>query len=170
MKRSLTLALSVILMISLFGCAFPGAQEKAPAEFYYLRAEYVYGTSDGVVTSELREISGHEIDLRYLLSLYLQGPLDEGLRSPFPEGCTLLELQERDGTLTVTLSPALGELSDMSRTLACVCLARTCFSLTGAETVCIRFSSPDGQLQNQTIERESLLPDSAFITTDPTES
>lgn len=170
MKKILCLILSLTLLISLFGCDLREKKDEVPVSFFYLRDpdNYVYGSGDGVVTYELRDATEHAGDLKYLLTLYLQGPLDEKLRSPYPAGCKLLELHQDAEEITLLLNSNLATLKDMDLTLACVCLARTCFSLANVRSVRIMVESFADQIAiDQTIHIDSLLPLDTAI---PTES
>lgn len=144
MRRILILCILGCLVLNLAGCSF-GSQLKEPVPFYYTRdgENYVYGEADGVITSEEREASGHTADLEYLLSLYLSGPLDEDLVSPFPEG-TQLESIDRDSSgLIILLNDSFSQLSGMELTVACACISATCFALVDVQQV--RIISPQTQ-------------------------
>ena len=145
MKRLLCLLLCIFLLIPFAGCS----QEEKTVMFYYLRQrdDYVYGTFDGVVTGEHRDSSGHTSNTRYLLTLYLQGPVTEGLVTPFPQNCTLEEVHREGSEISVTLSNSILSLEGMDRTLACVCLAKTCFSLTRAQTLEIYTRTETGKAE-----------------------
>ncbi len=159
MKKYVVIFLVLSLISSLCGCN----HEKEPidaVQFYYLREEdsYLYGSADGVVTFEDRDPSGHQGDFRYLLTLYLQGPLEDGLESPFPAGCAVTELTRTSTEMTVTLNANFLRLKGMDRTLACVCLARTCFSLANVQKVHIQARDADTEEQiYETITIDSLL-------------
>lgn len=167
MKKVLLSILVLALLVPLFGCS-PGGTEE-PVQFYYLRNSdaFLYGSADGVVTFEERESSGHVGDVKYLLTLYLQGPLDETLESPFPDGCRLVELSRSGSEMTVTLNSYFVTLKGMDLTLACVCLARTCLSLVNVQTVHIQAESFDGQLVvHETINIDSLLLEDSTVPTE----
>jgi spore germination protein GerM len=169
MKKIICLLLSVAILL-LSSCSIHGQEESAVAPFYYLRDPdtFLYGSPDGVVSSENRDIAGHENELNYLLMLYLKGPLDEGLESPFPEGCRLLQLNEKNGKLSIVLNSSFTTLKGMDLTLACVCMARTCFTLTDAESIRIMGKSAHGTiLIDETITINSLLLEDTAL---PTES
>lgn len=160
MKRALSLTLVLIVILNLCGCFFSRNGIKEPVTFYYARAssEFVYGAEDGVIASETREASGHKNDLRYLLRLYLQGPSDQNLQSPFPAGTGLLLAEAQDGTLTVTLSSAFTKLKDLDLSIACACLAQTCFGLTDTEEVVILAEAAEGSdTIHVTISKDSFL-------------
>ena len=167
MKKLLCIALTLSLLLSLAACGARGKEESA--RFYYLREpdNYLYGSADGVVTFEERDAAGHSGDMKYLLTLYLQGPLTEGLESPFPNGCKLVDLVRGGADVTVTLDSNFATLKGMDLTLACVCLARTCFSLVNAQSVRILAQSPRGDiLIDETITIDSLILEDSIVPTE----
>ena len=148
MKRAIAL---LLLMLMLSGCAISGSKIKDPVTFHYLHVqsdEQAYDAyfADGIMGTETREAAGRQNDLNYLLTVYFRGPLDPELVSPFPMGCRILELQQKDGLLTLQLNPILAEMSDMEITVACACLAKTCMNLTDADTVQIESRNLEGKL------------------------
>ena len=157
MKKFICLLLAALLCVT--GC--DSSQDETPGVlFYYLRKseDFVYGSADGVVTGEERDPSGYRNNLKYLITLYLQGPVDEKLQSPFPAGCKLVVLSQEEEELTLLLNSNFCTLKDMDLTLACVCLAKTCFSLTDAQRVRIMAESFSGEVAiDQTIHIDSLL-------------
>lgn len=130
MKRLFCLGL--VLAMLLCGC---GMDEKA--NFYYRRVEFQYDAPDAVIAAESRDISGHSDDPEFLLSLYLMGPMDAELVSPFPSGTKLIALEYTEERLTITLSDFTGSLSDSEYTLACACIALTGMDLYGTDAVTI---------------------------------
>lgn len=174
MKRILCLILAVALFGALVGCHYKdGGEFLEPVEFYYprLSEHFLYGAQDGVLASEMREASGHTDDLDYLIPMYLRGPQDEKLRSPFPEGCTLVDVRSGGNMLVVILSEEFTTLEGMELTLACAGLARTCFGLTDVQRIRID-SSSDSKTFAITLEPDSILQldDSSFTIPDSTES
>jgi len=118
MKRILCLMLAVLLVAGLLGCHYSDSGDiLEPVEFFYPRksANFVYGSADGVITSEVREASGHMNDFPYLLSMYLRGPQDPALRSPFPAGCVLEEVRQEEDTLHVRLSEEFSSLEHIMK-------------------------------------------------------
>ena len=155
MRKMTALLLSIAVILSLTGCR----SDLKPVDFYYPRQtdSIQFGVPDGLISSDPREVAGHTGDLRYLISLYLRGPLDSGLQSPFPEGTMLEDISTEDGVVTVSLSREFSQLSGMELTLACACLSSTCFGLTDAEFVTIL--SPKTELYSQvevTMDRNCL--------------
>ena len=158
MKRTVSFLLILIMLLSLCACQIQGSDVMEPVEFYYLRTDYVYGGTDGVIASETREASGHVGDLPYLLALYLRGPLDSSLKAPFPTGSKILSFYLDGETLSVTLDSTFASLQNMELTLACACFARTCFSLADVAQVQITALTPDDTPSlDITISADSLL-------------
>ena len=135
MKRFIILLLLCCLLLS--GCNISGERIKEPVLFYYVRSEYQYFTQDGVIASEEHEASGHREDLSYLLALYLMGPAEEELTSPLPRGTKIQKAEQTPEGSQLQLSCHDDALTDADFSLACACLALTCFGLTDADTVTI---------------------------------
>lgn len=132
MKKWISLLLVILLVFGLWGCR---KEETIP--FYYPRAEIQYGIDNGVIAAEDRNIEGSDQSLEFLLKLYLEGPISQDLRSPFPKG-TALENLDRDGdTIIITLSEPFGMLENLEYIIACASVASTCFDLTDSDTVTI---------------------------------
>lgn len=158
MRRALIALLVLLLLLGCTGCSFGKGNSMETAVFYYLRNSDPNDLPNQVIESETRETPGHSGDLNYLLSLYLQGPLDQELESPFPNGCELVSVIQLDDTLCVTLDSSLTELEDIRLTLACACMAQTCFSMVETEQVQIRAAAPDlSESISMTFSKDSLL-------------
>lgn len=156
MRKLICFLLAGLLALSMTGCTNGSTDSEVP--FYYPRAEFDHGTPDGVMATEIREVSGHDQELRYLMALYLQGPTDPELRIPFPDGTVLVELLQEDGTVTVTLSSGITRLEDIDLTVACACLAETCFANSDAQQVNIQsLVSTNGLSVDVTFTRGNLL-------------
>ena len=146
MKRLIALILIILLVLSLPACHYSDSGDiLEPVEFFYPRnlADYVYGSSDGLIAAEVREASGHVDDLNYLIAMYLRGPQDDGLRSPFPAGCRLEKVYTDDNTLYVRLSSEFTTLENIDLTLACASLAKTFLTMTGLDHICIDAASSE---------------------------
>ena len=168
MKKLICFLLVFLVVLSITGCV------KGPTDsevsFYYRRAEFDYGVPDGIMAQELHDVTGHTDDLKYLLALYLQGPSDQELVMPFPDGIILVDLSQEDQTVTVTLSSIATRLDDMDLTIACVCLAETCFAISDAQQVHIlSLVSAAGKSVDTTITRGSILLPGYEILPDDTE-
>lgn len=149
MKRAICLLLAVGFLLS--GC-FAGRKTDTQAVFYYCRSEYSYGEQNGVVDSEARDITGHEGDLQYLLSMYLVGPLSEELECPFPSRTKILSVRYGENSVILEITDCAKLLSDSQFSLACACLSMTCLGLTDAEQVIINSGS-----QSMTLNADSFL-------------
>jgi len=156
------------LMALLTGCG--GRQDEI--RFAYRQKDLRYGDLQAVIGWETREAPGKEEDIQYLLTLYLEGPLDDTLVSPFPRGTALESVTFSDQTIHVTLSPVYAGLDGMEHTLASACMAQTCFQLTNVQTVVIKCTSEEYGNKSITLTRDSLLlvdEATAPVTTEPTE-
>jgi len=167
----------LILSVCLSACALGGNAQKEPVTFYYLRTYSGSDTYDdffteGIIGSESREASGHRHDLNYLLAMYLQGPLDPQLISPFPVGCKVTEIRQEDNQLTLRLSRMITVKNDMELTIACACLARTCLDLTDADAVHIESRGLDDKvLFTRSFTRNNMLLDETYTQpAEPTET
>lgn len=136
MRRIFCLLLAALLLLSLCAC---GVDSENQAEFFYRRVKFAYGTgeSDGVIVSESRDITSHTDDLPYLISLYLVGPQDEALASPFPAEVRLISAEKTRSKVQIELSEIDSGFSDSAFSLACACMTLTCIELTGVTQVTI---------------------------------
>ena len=167
MKHVFRLILVLLLTGCLIGCHYSESGDiLEPVEFYYPRnsASFVYGAADGVITAEIREASGHVGDLNYLISMYLRGPQDTALRSPFPAGCKLEGIRTEESTLHVFLSSEFATLEGTDLTLACAALARTCLSMTQYQYICIDAVSEDQTVSVILDDASLLLADYSVFT------
>jgi len=167
MKKIILGLMVLSLVFGCIGCGFETESAEDSIRFYYPRTanNYEYGSEDGVITYEERDPAGHRNNLRYLLTLYLLGPVEEGLVSPFPEGCQIVHLSRNESEVSMTINSNFVTLKGMDLTLACVCLAQTCFTLTDVPMVRIMAESFDGQIaidevimQNQLISGDEPVP------------
>jgi hypothetical protein len=132
MKQWISLILCLVILLSFSGC-----ETESNVLFFYPRAEIQYGVADGVVAAEARDLADKKEDLEYLLKLYLEGPVSQELKSPFPFGTGLESVVMEDKHITLVLSETFSTLENLEYTIACACVASTCFSLTDAESVSI---------------------------------
>ena len=146
MKKCLSLILVLVLMLGLIGC-----KKQQTFSFYYPRTEILYGVNDGVIAPEERKVEVSDPSLDFLLKLYLEGPVSQDLRTPFPKGTALTGLKFQEDSIYVLLSPSFNLLEDLNYVIACACIASTCFALTGANSVTVA----TGQTE-MTLTREAL--------------
>ena len=168
MKKAIAWILLFLLFLPL--CACGNTEQNPPLVFYYPWADLEEAMRQDpactAIASEEREVSGNRDNLRYLLTLYFRGPLDPGLTSPFPSGTVVVNALLEDGNLTVTLSNSFTHLKDMDRTVACVCLAKTCFGLSDAQSVIIETDDPDISI---TVTRDNYLLEDSTEESTPSE-
>lgn len=137
MKRSVLILLVLCLALGCAGCSLFSGGKQENVVFYYEQAVYQYGEPDAVISGEVRDITGHRGDMQYLLSLYMMGPLNDALRSPFPAGMQVLDVSVRMDLIRITVSEDLNTLTDSRRSLALACLATTGLELSGQESIVI---------------------------------
>lgn len=135
MKRLSAMLLCICLLMPLAGCRLFSGGIQEPVMFYYQRTEYLYGQENGVICAEERDSTGHISNMEYLLRLYLTGPLDEELVSPFPAGLQVTGIKTGVGTVRIDLTDELDSLPEAKQTLACACLTLTCLDISGMESV-----------------------------------
>ena len=133
MKRIICILLTLLL---LSGCGIVGERVKDPVTFYYIREGYQRDMG-AVITTEIREASGHTDDLPYLLALYSMGPSQEGLLFPFPASTRITPTEHTEAGLVLSLSENLDKMTDAEYTLASACLALTCMELTDATQITV---------------------------------
>ena len=161
MKRIICLILILVFLLS--GCIGSKARSGDWVDFHYLRSTqtedgYRAYFADGAIAPEPRDVSGHRTDLNYRLTMYLRGPLDSQLESPFPSGCALIDVRQDGSELTVRLSSGASLLDDLDLTIACGCMARTCMGLANVDTVHIQSLSVTNEiLFSITVTADSLL-------------
>ena len=145
--------LALLLILSLLA-GFASCSEPQAVTYYYLRNEnnYISGTDNGIIVGESREAASSVHDLQHLLILYLHGPSNDAFLSPFPQDTTLLGLEQTEDSLVVHLSSAAATLKDTALTLACACMAQTCFGLTPVNSVTVTAEDV-----SMTLTRNSLL-------------
>lgn len=157
MKRTVC----VIILLALLLCSCGRSSDAV--DFYYLRTcnhqdDYHAYFSEGAIIAEERDVSGHRNDLNYLLTMYLRGPMDPQLKSPFPAGCSLIDVYMEGRELTVYLSSGASLLDDLDLNIACACLAKTCMQIAGTDTVHIQSRSTGNLiLFSTTITSDDLL-------------
>ena len=69
----------------------------------------------------------------------------------------------------ITLSAPFAQLENIDLTIACTCLARTCFDLTDAQTVLIEAAAEESDTVSVSIDRDSYLLIDSIPETTPTE-
>ena len=136
-KKFFSILACVMLAVVVIAAFFPYEQIQDPVTFYYPRSEYRYGSQDGVIGSEQRDVGGRKNDLGYMLALYLEGPMDQNLIAPFPgKSLTrILTLKQAGNSLVILLSDLGDSMTDGEFSLACACLTKTCLEMTNVQAV-----------------------------------
>lgn len=160
MKKIISLLLIVLLALS--GCS----EEKTlrqPAEFYYCGVPGEY--SSAAVMPEVRELGEEHLTWRRLVERYLEGPVAEGLRTPFPEGTELEEARLDNGVLYLTFNEAFASLSGVSLTMASACLTYTMTQFPEVSGVCIQTTGNNlaEQLSQVLTRNDFLLEDDTVL-------
>ena len=130
------LAFFASLLLILSGC---GSTQREGTLFYYCRdpEQYRYFEEDGVIHPETRDLMNHRNDIRYMVSLYLAGPMEEGVVSPFTKATKLISAELRDDTIHIELSGHNNILTDPEFSLACACLTLSCMDYMPCNAVTI---------------------------------
>lgn len=136
MKRHICFLICVLILFSLAACmSTPAETPQSPVKFYYPRTEFLYGKPNGVISWEVRSGDVFQEDLALLMESYLNGPTTEQLRNPFPNSLNFLLYSWEEKALFLTFSREINFLKGIDLTLACTCIAKTCFDLTDADSI-----------------------------------
>lgn len=135
MRKILSAILVVLLCFATVGCNATGSEYSTPVTFFYCTDEADYSVGSSVIQRESRTVDIVPNDIQSILQLYLEGPVERGMYSPFPKDLTVTELQIDGETTYITFSTNLSYLTGADLTLACACIANTCFSLTHTQNV-----------------------------------
>ena len=122
----------VILLLFLCGC-----QKEDTVVFYYCPTDPLETAQSSLLASEVRTVTGYTDNLFFLISLYLSGPLEPELVSPFPVGTKLHYTTTECPHITVKLQELPQTMSDSEFSLSCACLSMTVMELTGADSVTV---------------------------------
>ena len=146
MKRIQFTVIAVLLLVLFCSCG-NRSDFRAPVNFYYCTDPIDYNTSTAVVSPEGREGFGYTEDPKALLDLYLQGPVSDGFRSPFPKGVYVDSIDCADAIVHLSLNSSFSQLSGSDLTLACTCVSMTVFDMTDCEAVriCVTGGLLDGK-------------------------
>lgn len=156
MKQLLSLILVISLLVCLYGCRQEPEAPKGTL-FYYRVKEPSYNTDSTALSAEYRPDAVQDT-LNRAIELYLAGPVSPDLRSPFPENLRLIGVDQKGGTVYLTFSRELAQLSGLDLTIVCGCITMTVLELTDAAQAEIR--SVTGLLDGQRsilMDKNSLL-------------
>lgn len=162
MKRMTALFLATLLLaVTLTACTNPAApmsQMLNPADLYYCKTEVCHGIEDGVIGAQTVDLGETPPELDRFLQVYLSGPTEQTLESPFPTNTEVQSVTAANNTVTVQLGGAYAELSGIQATVADACLARTLLDYTGAEKILLTVADDAGQtLRSRKIAHSDIL-------------
>lgn len=156
MKRILILLLT-FLFLPMAGCA-SGSNDTVT--FYYCRnpEQHQFFDHNSVIHPESRELSSHRNDLKYILSLYLAGPMEEGLISPFPKNTRILSVQQAESEILIELTDLSIAMTDSEFTLGSACLTLTCLDLTSCSTITVHSAERTISMNSDNIVLSDIIP------------
>ena len=139
MKKNGVIALIVAAAILGLLWLAPSQETADRVTFYYAKSEFGYGSGQGTIGYEVRDVGRKKSDLTYMLALYLQGPMDSNLSMPFPgnnidQVKTVSRVKDH---VFITLADLGVGMTDSRFNLSCACLTKTCLSITDAKKVTI---------------------------------
>lgn len=153
MKHVSIISLLLVIALVLPACSYEATEDENC--FYYLNPSVELEQAETVICATACSAEG---SLTQLLEAYLEGPRDDSLISPFPDGTSLVHIAQEGESLSVILSDELAQITGIELTLACVCFAKTAISLTRVSHVEIRAESAllDGK-SSVTINADALI-------------
>ena len=149
------LLLTILLLFAGCGETQETAPPVQPVEFYYRTATTDFSAADGVIRAEVRDLGAESYTDLELLELYFKGPVSKELVSPFSSGIEVAATRRRGGTLEIYLTWSTQPPTELDRSIACACVARTALALDGILKVRICVSSPTGQVQDDVLLTEN---------------
>lgn len=135
MKVVIAIILIVMLLLILLPQPTDLDEIVVPISYYYRTAKNEYGIQSDVITAEIRDANKHDDDYQYLIEQYLMGPQTSDCVSPFPAGTTLQDLDVSVSAVQIVLSPHMTTIVGSELMVACTCLAKTVFELTGRSEI-----------------------------------
>ena len=136
MKKGIALLLCLVMLVPLAACDV--SRCKTPGIFYYRRTTPVYGSGEGLIAPEKRELCSYREDYAGILESYFSGPQSRGLESPFPRDLKVSEWSLTDTALLLNFNDAFTSLSGVDLTVACSCIARTFLELLPVDQVILQ--------------------------------
>ncbi len=136
MKRIICIAIVIMLAIQISGCASKDTDEiPEAANFYYVTEETEYHSKDGFISSEKKDVENEIDDLTSLVNLYLTGPKEAHLKSPFPQNTVVRNITHKNSIFSITLSNEFSQLTGFDLSVACACLTLTIQEFADANLV-----------------------------------
>lgn len=135
MRKRFALCLAMILLLSACTLTSEQTHDGEQAVFFYENRNADQLTEVVPIGSENRYFGDYSIS--DFLDLYLRGPEDERLQSPFPAGTQVLDIHSGNGELTLTMSGEYFTLYGVNLSVANCCLASTVCSYVNLASVTI---------------------------------
>lgn len=135
MKKLICLLISIVTLFGLVGCSNKKPSDNSVA-FFYKAKDISFQSESGVIKTEYRDVNSD--DAKTILNLYFEGPISDELVFPFPDGITIESFDTGPARTSITLSSQINNLSGHELTIACACVAKTVFELTGTRSVEIK--------------------------------
>ena len=137
MKKKWILGAAAILALLALFWFLPKGGDTDRVNFYYPRKNYAYGTPEGAIGWEARDVGHRKRNLPYLLAIYLEGPFHPDLEAPFPgpNRRQVQTLTQSRDQVTITLADLGVGLTDSQFNLSCACIAKTALELTDVQRV-----------------------------------
>ena len=145
MRRKLTAILLCAAVMFTSGCAMAAQQVMAQEDTYdlYFQVRELDdasgGDAIGTESSPIEKRSGRLTEelAESMVTLLLDGPEDESLKSPFPTGTSLQSVTVEGSRAVVDLTMAYSTLSGVALTIADYCMTLTLTQLPEIQTVSI---------------------------------
>lgn len=158
MRKQLSLALCLLVLLSLLGCGSrgdPTLELLQPVRFYYRTAQTDFSAEDGVIRAELRDLGTARYSDLELFRLYFQGPQSKELVSPISHDTELTAVSRSGGILELRLTRDANSPAEFDHALTYACLAKTGLDLEGVRKVRILVNSRGGALEADVLLSES---------------
>lgn len=162
MKRIILVSL---ILLALTGCAKDHTPNN-PVRFYYPKAEITFGSEYSAIAFESRE--SESLSTEALIRLYLDGPAQQELENPIPDGVELVSLLIDGDAASLVLTDPFSELSGLPLTVASICLSKTVIELAEVQTVVLSCETKplDGESHISISKDQMILVDESIGSTD----
>lgn len=157
MKRLLSCALALLLLLSACGASTCGTQDTL--SIYYLRKS-AYRTDGELLTAEKLSLAAGENAVQKAAGALAASPKSDRLQSPLPEGVSITDAVRKDGIVAIGLSASYLDAAPIDQAVLKSCLALTMCSIpdvrgvsihVGSETVEEKLTAEDVLLTNTVI-------------------
>lgn len=150
MKKWISLTLAVLFLLS---CGCTRIEEPTDQPMVWFVSEQ--SASSSALSGELYD---GPMDISHLLAALMNGPAEEGHRSPIPVGTTVRSCTREGRLISLDLSGAYGDLTGVELTLANYCITLTLTQLEGVDALRITVNGGSFPYGSATIlRREDVL-------------